>query len=154
MREAFERAPFPLYGLDRTWSGPRWIGGLGDSSSEGPRLTLAHGDVNTEGAPVARVTMSREPGGTKRAWMTFELLHSVNPGWRSPPRTPVTIPVDGRAVDFHLVRLPDEWFAVGAVEATCVAIEGIKIDPDRLRLERISDLEPYFRGLPRSGSHE
>lgn len=85
--------------------------------------------------------------------MEFELLHSDNLEWRSPPRTLVTISVDGRAVEFQLARSADEWLAVGALGTTSVAIEGSNIEPDAIRLERISDLEPYFRGLPRRGSH-
>ncbi len=49
MAERFRAAPFPLYGLPASWTGPRHLGGEGSRQARGqPRvvtsLTLAHGD--------------------------------------------------------------------------------------------------------------
>ena len=46
---------FPLYGLDRSWHGRRWVGGFGSSGDRVTQATLAHGDAWDDSVPLVRV---------------------------------------------------------------------------------------------------
>jgi hypothetical protein len=66
MAERFRAAPFPLYGLPASWTGPRHLGGMGSRRARGQpplvtSLTLAHGDPAAGHGPELRVEVRSDP---------------------------------------------------------------------------------------------
>jgi hypothetical protein len=64
--ERLRSAPFPLYGLDRTWPGPRFLAGLATRQGRGERrarttgIELGHGDPLSAGGPLVLVEVASE----------------------------------------------------------------------------------------------
>lgn len=52
--------PFPLFGLDDRWMGPRSLGGTGSSGGETTSVTLAHGHLLEQVGPDIRVETKRD----------------------------------------------------------------------------------------------
>lgn len=140
--KAIRQAPFSLYGLSPSWTGSRWIEGMGWSSGAGPRFTLAHGDPWS----LEEAQLSVEVGDERHSRIEWEVgMEDLS---SSTPSQEIQIPVDGRAVTFEFVELaPDsEWMAFSSLDDFGLVLRGHHIDPNSVELVTIIDVEPYIRG--------
>lgn len=138
--ERFRAAPFALYGLPPSWTGPRF---LGRWSSAHPRraaelttsLQLGHGDPDAAAGPLLLVEVA--------PWTTA-------PGSEAPHGSEATrrveIPVDGEPVPFELAGDARRWVARGEHGALVLRLEARDLDPSGVSLARIADLAPYLAG--------
>ncbi|HEY3214409.1 MAG TPA: hypothetical protein VGL16_14535 [Actinomycetota bacterium] len=89
--QVFRTAPFPLYGLPRTWRGPRSIGGGawggGGRYVTPTELELVHGDLEDAAGAVLRVTVSSEPED-QRVCGDYVLRRLAEDLWRGQNRPP------------------------------------------------------------------
>jgi hypothetical protein len=152
--ERFRAAPFPLYGLPTSWSGPRHLGGWGERWDQGRRrpvttaLSLAHGQPLAEEGPQLRVEVEsyREgeqarPGGSERRrglaeelwWEAAPTAHhvaqprdQVAAAHRRPDSgwSRVTIPVDGRPVGFQWLARGRHWVAHAELDDRTLTLHG------------------------------
>ena len=139
---AFRQAELPLLGLGSSWTGSRWVGGMGRSSTSGPRYSLAHGHPDAPTRRFVAVTVG-DPRYLRRKW-EFEAHGGPHGG--EIQRAEVT--VNGRLVEFQLVDLGGSagWFAVGSAEGLGITIRSEGVAPDEIELVTIRDLEPYLQG--------
>jgi ribosomal protein L37E len=177
--ERFRAAPFPLYGLPTSWSGPRHLGGWGERWDQRRRrpvttaLSLAHGQPLAEEGPQLRVEVEsyREgeqvrPGGSERRrglaeelwWEAAPTAHDVAQRWdqvvaahRRPDSgwSRVTIPVDGRPVGFQWLAEGRHWVAHAELEDRTLTLHGRDLPVGSVELVRVLDLEPYIQGQRR-----
>ncbi len=163
--EAVASCTFPVYGLDSTWTGRRWMGGWGGS---GGRLELAHGDVWDEAAPLVRIE-TRPPTGrpselgivakslAQRLWREGARHEDVRGSFSADPTESwavVEFVVDGEPVPFRrLSSAPAQpyWAAVGHINNQLVSVWCRSVAQD-LHLVTISDLRPYLADDGRPGS--
>lgn len=167
LREAFQAAPFPLYGLPPEWPGRRFIGGTNQSWPDpADRWTrpgtlhaasLVHGG-NVEGEGPMLVVETAEPGSSRsggRLRMAAEGL------WGEvPDATPlddrlrrhlVTITVDGEPADFDILSLPadHQWVGRARRGGRVLTVEGHSFPlpatarDGGLHIVRVEDLGPY-----------
>jgi len=177
--ERFRAAPFPPYGLPPSRSGPRQLGGWGESWDKGRRrpvttaLSLAHGEPLAEEGPQLRVEVESYRQGeqvlTSRSdslrglaeelwWEAAPTAHDVaehvdqvaaarrrpDPVWDR-----VTIPVDGRPVDFRWLAEGRHWVAHAELEDRTLTLRGRDLPVESVELVRVLDLEPYIEGQRR-----
>jgi hypothetical protein len=174
----FQAAPFPLYGLPASWTGPRQLGGWAGGWSKGQpgttALELSHGDPLAEEGPQLRVTVSIErvdaehvtgEWSQRRRSLAEELWFAAAPPaqyaaehWeraaaaRSRPDaawSPVTIPVEGRPVAFGWLAEGRHWVAQGELEDRTLTLHARDLPVESVQLVRVTDLEPYLQGQRR-----
>ncbi|MBT2550522.1 hypothetical protein [Arthrobacter sp. ISL-65] len=151
VRESF--GELPCYGLDK-WSGPIAIGewdlgsrppaavgvvfGSGDTgptiqvttTSQDPRLSIAHRRLILDGPPLSGEDLSRR----------LRVLTSSR-------SEAVSVPVDGAEEPFDVWRGTDRWWAAGQHDGNGLMLEGTTgLDVRALSLRRVSDIEPYLQG--------
>jgi hypothetical protein len=173
MAETFRAAPFALYGLPSSWTGPRYLAGFGTRRPRrGPERTtsvqLGHGDRHASQGPLLVVGIDTE------AWPRYgpadlaeRLAHVQGAGSGAAPgpvaaAAPagaaatgpapevqrVAIPVDGQPVLFDLLADGRRWVAQGEVGDLVVTLEARDLPPASVRLARVSDLGPYLADVP------
>ncbi|WP_395403744.1 hypothetical protein ACHMXB_06340 [Arthrobacter sp. UC242_113] len=143
----------PCYGLGE-WTGPIAIGewDLGSSpptavgvvfgsrdtgpmvqvttTSQDPRLTIAHRRLMADRPPVSGEDLSR-----RLQVITAERSEEVS------------IPVDGAEESFAVWRDAGRWWAAGQHDGNGLVLEGTTgLDASALSLHRVSDIEPYLQG--------
>lgn len=162
MAERFRAAPFPLYGLPASWTGPRHLGGMGSRQARGQpplvtSLTLAHGDPAAGHGPELRVEVRSDPddpgtGPELRQALAVDLRGG--PGGRSadqadPPWSAVRLPVDGQPVTFDLLAEGRHWVALAELEGRALVLQARDLAPEQVELVRVTDVEPYVDGTER-----
>lgn len=156
---------FPLYGLDESWSGSRWVGGYGGSTGRVDEVDLAHGHPRSQGAPLVRVTTHPLREDTPVGLVLENVVHSLSQAlWHEgvdhervrpafveddPLRTweRVVLQVSGQPVDFRYLGSDSVWGAVGDVGQEIVSVFARNVQPEGVRLVVISDPEPYINGV-------
>ena len=159
MAERFRAAPFPLYGLPASWTGPRHLGGMGSRQARGqPRvvtsLTLAHGDPAAGHGPELRVEVRSDPddpgaGPELRQALAVDLrwaAASLEDREADPIWSAVPIPVDGQPVTFDLLAEGRHWVAMAELEGRVVVLQARDLAPEQVELVRVTDVEPYVDG--------
>jgi hypothetical protein len=139
--DRFGAAPFALYGLPPSWTGPRF---LGRWSSTRPRrahelitsLELGHGDPDAAAGPFLLVEVA--------PWSTGS--GSPAPLGSEPAARRVEIPVDGVPVKFEVAGDARRWVARGEHGVLVLRLDARDLDPSRVTLVRIADLAPYLTG--------
>ena len=154
MAERFRAAPFALYGLPPSWTGPRYLAGFGTRRPRrGPERTasvqLGHGDRHTGDGPLLVVGIDTEAWPRHGTTDLAERLAHFPPaatGSAGPASEVqrVAIPVDGRPVPFDLLADGRRWVAQGEVGDLVVTLEGRDLAPASVRLARVADLGPYL----------
>jgi hypothetical protein len=166
-RDVVRQLEFPVYGLDASWTGRRWVGGWGASGDVVDRIDLAHGDAYDAAAPLVRIETRALRVGEKDLQEGFaakglaqHLWHegvdheALRPAFTSADPTAtwaaLTLPVDGEPTAFRLLGAGGSWVALGRVDRRLVAIQGRHVDPASLALVTVEDVEPYLSddGLP------
>jgi hypothetical protein len=172
MAERFRAAPFPLYGLPASWTGPRHLGGAASHQSRGQpavvtSLTLAHGDPAAEHGPQLRVEVRADPddpgaGPELRRALAEDLWWAAAAGdareaamggvgglpadQPDPPWSAVPIRLDGRPVRFELLAEGRHWVAWAEVEGRTLVLQTRDLAPEQVELVRVTDVEPYVEG--------
>lgn len=157
MAERFRAAPFALYGLPPSWTGPRYLAGFGTRRPRrGPERTasvqLGHGDRHASDGPLLVVGIDTEAWPRHGTTDLAERLAHLPPadaaatGSAGPASEVqrVAIPVDGRPVPFDLLADGRRWVAQGEVGDLVVTLEGRDLAPASVRLARVADLGPYL----------
>jgi hypothetical protein len=158
-------APFPLYGLPRAWTGPRFLGGWSarrDLRAGAERTTsvrLGHGDPSADRGPLLLVEVDADTWGRPtRPDLAARLAHSrpagPDVGGAARPAGPevggevewVEIPVDGQAVGFEALTDGRRWVAQGELGDLVVTLEARDLPPGEVRLMRVTDLGLYLAG--------
>lgn len=156
--------PFPLFGLDDRWMGPRSLGGTGSSGGETTSVTLAHGHLLEQVGPDIRVETKRDarfPVQALRALEvralvmrlahhTGEMREDVRTATFAEDATDVLapweqmeLPVDERPVPFHVLSGGEQWAAVTTLGESVVAITARSWPLALTGLETVHDLAPY-----------
>lgn len=161
-RRTVEEAAFPLYGLDGTWTGSRWIGGSGSRNGVVDQIELGHGDWREESVPAVRVTthqvvesmekfMALHAGAEMLAhemWQQGLDHESVRRTYASSDPTEgwdeVTITSGGKPVVFRTMSAPPWWVGLGEVGDAVVALRARNLSPEEIRLEVVEDVERYL----------
>ncbi|MGN7253170.1 hypothetical protein [Arthrobacter sp. SAFR-014] len=151
VRESF--GELPCYGLDK-WSGPVALGewDLGSrppaavsvvfgsseagpmvqvtTTSQDPRLTIAHRRLFADAPPASGEDLSR-----RLRVLTSERGEEAS------------IPVDGAEELFDVWPGAGRWWAAGRHDGNGLVLEGTTgLDARALSLRRVSDIEPYLQG--------
>jgi hypothetical protein len=157
--ETLRAAPFAVYGLPPSWTGPRYLAGFGTSRPRrGPEratgVQLGHGDRHADHGPLLVVGIDTEAWPRHGAADLAErLAHAQGAGSVAAPGPApevqrVAIPVDGQPVPFDLLADGRRWVAQGEVGDLAVTLEGRDLAPASLRLARAGDLAPYLADVP------
>jgi hypothetical protein len=177
LAERFRAAPFPLYGLPASWTGPRHLGGMSSRQARGQpplvtSLTLAHGDRAAGHGPELRVEVRSDPddpgtGPELRQALAVDLRWAAasledregeaargGPGGRpadqaDPPWSAVPLPVDGQPVTFDLLAEGRHWVALAELEVRALVLQARDLAPEQVELVRVTDVEPYVDGTER-----
>jgi hypothetical protein len=169
----------PLYGLPPAWPGSRYLGGWEGGWAMGQRpvttaLSLGHGDPLTDQGSQLRVEVRVERVDAERVptvlsesrrhlaedlWLAAasqapdaaERWERIVGARRRPDPTwsQVTIPVDGRLVDFEWLGEGRRWVARAEVDDRTLTLHGRDPPVESVELVRVSDLEPYIQGQRR-----
>lgn len=150
----------PLYGLDETWTGRRWIGGHGSSSGRMTQITLAHGDVWEEDSPLVRVeTAVLDVGKVAEAHaargLARKLFHDTDehlPAIRETFRSDnplsawdeLSLNVDAQIVTFHALFSEPYWVAFREEGGCLISVEARHTRPNSVHLVKIDHIEPYL----------
>lgn len=178
-RDAVAHCPFPVYGLDRSWTGRRWVGGWGESGGNIDNLELAHGDAHDPNAPLVRVDTRRitaEPQGLNVNLNTVEpvvrrsmarslvqhLWHETNIYLDATPSTfqsedptgqwgAISLNVDGEFREFSSLQVGAKWVAMGKVGDALLGLEARNVETAEVRLVIIANPMDYLQdhGGPR-----
>jgi hypothetical protein len=166
MAEWFRAAPFPLYGLPASWTGPRHLGGAGSRQARGrppvvTSLTLAHGDPAAGQGPQLWVEVRADPGDPGAGpelrrtladdlrWATAARGDELRGGLADPPWSAVPLRLDGRPVRFEMLAEGRHWVALAEVEARTLVVQARDLAPEQVELVRVTDVEPYVEGSRR-----
>jgi hypothetical protein len=167
--ERFRAAPFPLYGLPGSWTGPRSLAGWATSRPRHARerttqVQLAHGDRRDAQGSFLLVEIDAEHWprhGSPAHDLADRLTHLAGPGAggyeAGAPGAPadqgaprevrrVEIPVDGAAVGFDVLGDGRGWVAQGEIGDLVVTLEARDLPLGSVRLARLDDLGPYLTG--------
>jgi hypothetical protein len=174
--EAFRNAPFPLYGLPRSWESPRSLAGMGwggiGKDAGLTMLELIHGEPEDREGMELRVSSSVPRGQPDLPWpvvlrgLAEDLWVERHPPpqdrerlrqWakarerehrrqESPPFTPVLIPVDGEPVRFDHLSKGPTWVAVARRQGVTVALRARNLPMNAVELVTVLDVEPYIEG--------
>jgi hypothetical protein len=161
---------FPLYGLDGSWKGLRLLGGHGGDGGV-TSVELAHGGPEGEGPEVQVETeLSRWPGEADLWHVAHQLWSRVErPPEDLPPQLrgewmqrrfhehrareahwmKVSIPVDGVGTEFNWVESGEHWVAHTVIGDLSLTLRGHRFPVGSVRLETVTDVEPYLEGLRR-----
>ncbi|MFE5839436.1 hypothetical protein [Arthrobacter sp. NPDC056493] len=100
------------------------------TTSQDPRLTIAHRRLILDGPPASGEDLSRRLGR-----LTSERGEEVS------------LPVDGAEVLFEVWRDAGRWWAAGHHDGKSLILEGTpELDLSTVALLRVSDIEPYLQG--------
>ena len=158
-REAVARCSFPVYGLDGSWTGRRWLGGWGGHDGGLDRLELAHGDAWDENAALVRITTWGVEVPLRRQQAAHTLAQSLwhETGTRSEAMAstfsgedptaswlPLALPVDGDAVPFRSLSAGPRWVALGEIGSLLVGLTARNIAPADVALVTIPDPTVYL----------
>lgn len=151
--------PFPLFGLDASWTGSRWPSGSG-SSGRTQSVELGHGDPHHPGGPQVRVATKGTPDvSTELRSTAQELVQSLwndGAGHTDAVRAPfaaedptegwenIGLEVDGSPVRFKKLGGTNSWVAFALIDKFVVSIHGQNVTPDEVRLIRLDDLTSYL----------
>jgi hypothetical protein len=177
--DRFRAAPFPLYGLPASWSGPRQFGGWEGGWSKGQRpvtiaLSLDHGDPLADQGPQLRVEVRVEQVDieqvmtvriqgqrslAKELWVAAAPpAHDVAEHWDQiaavgsrpePAWSQLTIPVDGRPVAFAWLAEGRHWAARAEVDDRTLTLHARDLPVESVELLRVTELKPYIEGQRR-----
>lgn len=172
--ELLDAPPFPVWGLDRRWSGSRFLCGHGSANGLVHEITLCHGDPADEGRPMVRISTRRpRPIGPAAVGDSIEferdeaaadlvraLFHRTGElrddvraaafarGAADPtaPWDAGTTTVDGVAVALRTIGAGDTWVGMVALAGQLIAIEATGWSVDATGLVSMTDLSPYRGG--------
>lgn len=161
--QALRACDFPLYGLDASFEGRRWVGGHGAANGVLSEVELAHGDALVEGAPLVRVRTRRPDPGAPRELaagdaardLSTRLWHEGSAEHRAVRAAfvdddplgswdDVAVPVSGEPVAFKRLAAGAAWVALGHVGAQLVSLFARHVPLERVRLERVADVDAYL----------
>lgn len=174
-QHAFSNAGFFPLGLDRQWSGARWVGGWGTSGAEITDLTLAHGDDPFDQTqPQVRIVTCRPRliGGTVRdpalEWVLLartqlQYLHQrAGPlpddirlaafdgeGRAADPTAPwgtETRSVDGESVNLKTFAMDGDWVGLARYKDLLVGIDAHDWPLAATDLIEVADFAVYEAG--------
>jgi len=176
-RDTVAHCPFPVYGLDGSWTGRRWLGGWGKSGDNIEHLELAHGDAFDPKAPLVRVDTRRitaereglnlntaEPQVRRSVARSLvqHLWHETNVYLDAIPSTfqsddptsqwgAISLDVDGEFREFSWLQVEATWVALGKVEDALLGLEARNVEPAEVRLVMIANPIEYLEddGAPR-----
>ena len=152
--------PFPLFGLDASWTGSRWPAGSG-TNGRVRSVELGHGDPRDPDGPQVRVATKEADDPSIEARSTAqELVHSLwndgadhteaiqapftaedaTEGWRD-----IEIAVDGSPALFKILDGERSWVALAQINEYLVTIHGQNIGPDEVNLIRLDELNSYLK---------
>jgi hypothetical protein len=158
-----------MFGLDH-WEGRRWFGSSGERDGVVVSFGLGYGEISDLDAPMVRVTTHdsdrafRDPDLKMTMYLEARALaqrlwrhgaeHSAS--LRSTFGDPelsewheLSIPVDGRLVQFKSLEGPPAWIAIAAHGGVVISLEARNVAVSTIRLVEIDDLEPFFVDAPR-----
>lgn len=161
--KAFREAPFPLLGLDESWTGERWLGGFATSNGETTELHLGHSRDTPDGTlrvVVGVQNANHAPTGENDSDLTRAALNLARELTRRPwspgddngssprlaPSSPLAISVDGYAVAFRSWREGERWVAVGRSGDRIISVDARGIEPQLVSLRTVTNLEAYVAG--------
>ena len=166
-RDVVAHCPFPVYGLDSSWIGRRWIGGWSGRSGNIGRLTLAHGDVQDPTAPVVRVDtcpITAEPAHNfeprvrrnmarslvQHLWNETAVYSEATPStFRSDDPTrqwdATSLDVNGKPTEFSFLPGGAKWVALGKVDDALLGISARNVELVQVRLTTIVNPMVYLQ---------
>ncbi len=161
-RRALADRPFPIYGLDESWTGSRWLGGWGGSAEGINQITFSHGGPEQRKGPMVNVeTFSPTDEGEKtvgiylrarglagRLWSHGAKHEVVRPTFNREDPTgtweEAEIEVDGESVPFRMLAAGAWWVALGEVGSVVVSLRVRGVPGESVRLVPVGDVEPYL----------
>jgi hypothetical protein len=176
LRQAVARCPFPVFGLDDSWSGRRWISGWGGSGDNVDHLELAHGDVYDPDAPVVRIETrwtTADPEGdvntfephvrrvvaralVERLWHeTGTYLDATSSTFQGEDPTGqwdvLRLDVDNEPRRFSALQVGTQWVALATVGRAVLGLQVRNIPPSEMKLVSIDHPTEYLDddGAPR-----
>lgn len=156
--QVISRWQLPLYGLDETWEGSRWIGGYA-AGGRTTKVDLAHGNPWVEDGPLVRVEIAAMVNGPVDHVLTAEelvnrLYHETGttlPQFKETFRSDeptgswdkVTFDLDGVPTGFDFLAIEAWWIALREEPGYLISIEARHVSPSSVRLVTIRDVDPY-----------
>jgi hypothetical protein len=158
--------PLPLYGLDASWTGLRWVAGWGGSADRIVHIGLGFGDPFDEAAPLVRIfTWPLSPTTDRQTVVNAALglagylwhdggaeHHLVRPAFTSDDPTgtwpELTLPVDGQGTAFRSLAHGPFWVALGRTGQCLVTVEARAVRRDAIGLVVVDDVDPYLTPGP------
>lgn len=160
--------PFPLYGLDDRWMGPRSLGGSGSSGDTVGSVSLAHGHLVEQIGPEIRVETERDERFPptmvldlkarslvrELAFKTGELRDDVRAAAFQGDRVvdplapwdEVELAVDEVPTPFRSLTAGEHWVAATVVGEFVVTVTARSWPLDLTGLVTVDDLAPYREG--------
>lgn len=144
----------PLYGLDESWMGSRWVGGHGRSPERITHVELGHGDPFDLAAPMVRVRTEfapeMPPGFAIRQGaihLSMILWHEgaphelVRPSFSGPDSLAtwdnVSLPVSGQSVVFRCLNAERAWVAIAEMDAMVVSVFARAVQMSQVSLTQV-----------------
>lgn len=164
MARAVRAGTFPVYGLDASWTGSRWLGGTGSNDGTVNYLELGHGVPWDSSARLVRVgahaeraeAADVEPFIARR--LAAQLWHEgadhglVEPSFSTTDPLSSwdrrTISVNGNPVEFRYLSAKPAWVAFALIDGRLVEVFARNVVPDEVVLVPVTDPEPYGQAPP------
>jgi hypothetical protein len=156
--------PFPIYGLDPTWTGARGLGGVGWRGGSLTSVELTHGDpirgpwvrietvrkdhLHDDPQEIASILWHRMeqappdvPDELREDWIRRRVQdrRMRNTQW-----TRASIPVDGEPMGFDWLDENSDWAAHTHIGPLVVTIDAHRVPLESVRLAVVTDVEPYL----------
>jgi hypothetical protein len=165
-------APFPLYGLDQSFRGVRWLNSW-ERSREPDKaanmLSLAHGDSDDAMVEVAvrrrdplidildtldgTIALGLYPAASDLNFDGWFKLQEDN-GLREVRWTTIELAVDGRGDTFAFRQVEDHWVGLLSFPDIWLYIHSRGIPLTDVALATVTDRQIYLDGLVRLGHHD
>lgn len=164
--QVIRRRSFPVHGLDGRWTGSRWIGGWGGPNRDVDHIDLAHGNPHDHSAPLVRITTWRLSPRSAELTVAHAAQNLAEHLWRDAGaphdlvRSTFTsddptiawsereLSIDQRATAFRSLAQPPHWVALARIESSLITIEARRIEPDKVALVTVENIEPYLEDPP------
>jgi hypothetical protein len=161
-------SPFPIYGLDASWSGLRGLGGVGWRGRYLTSVELTHGDpIRGPWVRIETALGQREHHDLHEIetvlWHRMrqpppEVPPEIAEDWTShgarhrQPKsqwTKASIPVDGELIEFDWLNEKTDWAARVLIGPLVVTVHAHRVPIESVRLAVLTDVEPYVEGSRR-----
>jgi len=158
-----DRINFDVYGLDKSWTGHRWMSGHGTSYGALSSVTMTFGRHHVDGSAYLEIRTSRDPQLARadlaarlaRRLLADRAQHSPAIGATFDPDgnptdswSPQVFDVEGRAVEgLQLVGDGDaSWVAIVDAPDAAIGLYARAIGPADCHLTTIADFDRYLDG--------